>query len=426
MNGIVYLIQPREFLDTNTFKIGMSKSNTTQRLNSYGSGTNIICTRECTNPREVEKALIARFNTEFKLFKGIEFFTGGKIKMIECFDECIAKHVKHINSASTGLTHIDIENLWKNFEFCDDCEKSNYDYECTDYMCQGGCIRSEEYKQIQEIFPNYREDEAFGGTKKLIKIHAYQSPDVIECDTIFVHTHTYHHVFTHESETMITDFGIDHSMCNVDTSIGSLELEYILKIANLRIIEDGKIYDLNDKQWLQRLRKAKRAIKINAIDPNRLHETQNGRSIDFICSNTIINNAFYVYSSRVGHLCYLNQHQSMRYIAYTKINKRYYWTDYLRQYLPYCLTIDKQSKSYWIQNRDYDYLEVSDNRKQCKSAKGDIIYMNTTDKRLMPWQGCTEKEQVKLFQLMKAKFTECTQGLECRTFCEPTFVLLFE
>ena len=95
MSGMVYLLQPADDLGSNCFKIGMSKSNTTKRINQYGSKSQIICTRECSNPRDVEKTLIKKFNKLFQLYKGREYFTGDKLKMIECFDQCIKETAKY-------------------------------------------------------------------------------------------------------------------------------------------------------------------------------------------------------------------------------------------------------------------------------------------------------------------------------------------
>ena len=68
MSGIIYFIQPVEFLGTNIYKIGCSgKNNMVRCKTGYKSGTDYILIMKCADPFEVEKELIARFSEKFRL-----------------------------------------------------------------------------------------------------------------------------------------------------------------------------------------------------------------------------------------------------------------------------------------------------------------------------------------------------------------------
>jgi hypothetical protein len=93
MSGLVYLVQPPQCIGTTCFKIGMSKSNTIRRIRDYGSGCINIISRECTNPRDVEKELIELFNAQFGApVKGREWFSGSKLEMINAYNDCFERY----------------------------------------------------------------------------------------------------------------------------------------------------------------------------------------------------------------------------------------------------------------------------------------------------------------------------------------------
>jgi hypothetical protein len=57
-NGIIYLVQPRELLGTNGYKIGCSKNaNLEQCYKGYKSGTRYLSIMECIDPFIVENII---------------------------------------------------------------------------------------------------------------------------------------------------------------------------------------------------------------------------------------------------------------------------------------------------------------------------------------------------------------------------------
>lgn len=85
--GIIYLIQQAIYLNTRKFKIGVSRSNSLTRLQSYGANTRIICIIECYNPFDLEREIKHAFKEKFKLFRGHEWFEGDEIDIFKLFIE---------------------------------------------------------------------------------------------------------------------------------------------------------------------------------------------------------------------------------------------------------------------------------------------------------------------------------------------------
>lgn len=102
---MVYLIQPEQYIGTNTFKVGMSASNTINRTRVYGRHAQYVAMRECENPSNVENRLILEFNNAFGApTAGKEYFSGNKITMINIFDMCIAQYAKYDMEPAGGAS----------------------------------------------------------------------------------------------------------------------------------------------------------------------------------------------------------------------------------------------------------------------------------------------------------------------------------
>jgi len=81
--GIIYLIQPSSFAK-NTYKIGMSESNSLKRIKNYGKETICYLILQCKNDThiEIEKKCIIEFKKNFILIQGNEIFMGDIDKMM--------------------------------------------------------------------------------------------------------------------------------------------------------------------------------------------------------------------------------------------------------------------------------------------------------------------------------------------------------
>ena len=85
----VYLVQPCELLDTNRYKIGMSSKNDKTRLSAYRLGAKHLIIYDTFDYKKLEKMLIYKFNQNFKLIAGNEYFQGDEVDMINTFNETI-------------------------------------------------------------------------------------------------------------------------------------------------------------------------------------------------------------------------------------------------------------------------------------------------------------------------------------------------
>lgn len=220
--GIVYLIQPEEFKDLNIFKLGISKKDNCQRLYQYGSGVKIISVKQVSNPLLIEKELKKNFRDKFTIYQGYEYFEGDQKEMEELFDKIV-------------------------FELKDEDEEEEEqkDNEKDDKYSE----EDENMKQIKEVFPNYMEDEEFGGKKELVKINI--KGNTLECYSIcskeIVKTDRLHGLYS-------------------DESISIFEKDYIKKIINSGVIIDGIIYDMKNKTFLKDLEKHKKKYKNIILD----------------------------------------------------------------------------------------------------------------------------------------------------------------
>jgi hypothetical protein len=84
--GILYLIQPVEYIGTSIYKIGCSRDKSLKRCKSgYGEGSKYIVIMDCDDPFTLEGKIKKAFNKKFKLFTGREYFEGDETEMITEF-----------------------------------------------------------------------------------------------------------------------------------------------------------------------------------------------------------------------------------------------------------------------------------------------------------------------------------------------------
>ena len=97
--GIIYLIQPVLLVGSNKYKLGCSTSPTLNRcIKGYLKGSRYITINECYDSLFVEKILIKKFKTMFKLVGGREHFEGDESEMIMVIVKTIAEYKKIYDS----------------------------------------------------------------------------------------------------------------------------------------------------------------------------------------------------------------------------------------------------------------------------------------------------------------------------------------
>ena len=132
--GIVYLIQPSEYISTNIYKIGYSCQPHLNRIKQYGCNTYTIMIEACDNAFLTEKKIIDAFKSKFKIHKGKEYFIGEDIDMMKSvfrsvlnngvkMEDNIATHVE--TGIATNIATNNETNVEMNLDV-----KSDKIYEC--------------------------------------------------------------------------------------------------------------------------------------------------------------------------------------------------------------------------------------------------------------------------------------------------------
>jgi hypothetical protein len=118
--GIIYLIQPAEFVGTNVYKFGMSHSPTLDRCNNgYKKNSLYLHIETCYNPIELEKQIKSEFDKKFKLHKGVEFFEGNEYEIYSAFTSIVVNYnlnnYKKVNAIKQNntVTNYNLNNYKK-------------------------------------------------------------------------------------------------------------------------------------------------------------------------------------------------------------------------------------------------------------------------------------------------------------------------
>lgn len=90
----VYLVQPKELIGTNRFKIGCSESDTDSRLRSYKKGTRYLITIKCDNPFLLESKIKESFSKKYNLIAGHEYFEGDENELLIDFINITVSPIK--------------------------------------------------------------------------------------------------------------------------------------------------------------------------------------------------------------------------------------------------------------------------------------------------------------------------------------------
>lgn len=118
---------------------------------------------------------------------------------------------------------------------------------------------SELCKRISIIFPCYKSDESFGGSKKLIKIINKKNNHY---DIIYINPNLINQMenyFENECEEIFDEYIINHYKINEYVAD---ELQYLNKLINKKTICFDKIYNINSKVFINKINKKKFNITI--------------------------------------------------------------------------------------------------------------------------------------------------------------------
>jgi len=137
--GILYLIQPAEYIGTDCYKIGYSSNSNIDRVKyGYKKGTRYFHIVECDNANKIEKILIEVFNENFTLFAGREYFKGDINEMLDLFYN-VYKNNKNIETTNKIQETVYQEKCDKQYD-CDDEEECEEECEeVCDEVCDDEC-----------------------------------------------------------------------------------------------------------------------------------------------------------------------------------------------------------------------------------------------------------------------------------------------
>lgn len=177
MSGIVYFIQPSEFISSDIYKIGYSKQPLLNRIKQYGSKTSIKCVFESSNVIKTEKNLISKFNENFVKFKGNEYFICKDVPKAKTifYEVCNSHYVTNDDSSSIMDADIDTDidanletkeinkfQVEKQFQ-CEICKyfttrKSNFKTHMTSKKHANNIIKNKSITKYECKLCNYKTD----------------------------------------------------------------------------------------------------------------------------------------------------------------------------------------------------------------------------------------------------------------------------
>ncbi len=334
-NGIIYLVQPAELVGTNRYKVGCSSNKTLDRVKKgYKKGTRYLHISECENPFEIESEIKKIFNEKYNLIAGKEYFeVDNESNMIEIFTNIIINWNKNIED--------DVND--------DDINDDDVNDDVND--------------NVKKHFPNHIEDVAFGGNKKLIKINI-DMKRISNLDFSYIITI----IDIYDEKNVNDDFVID-----VKRDFNLTGQYYFNKLIKNNVIQNNEIYDLNSKQFINKLNKYKLKLNVEFDKSNIeiLNSQNNIRCLidKYLNSDTVVNDKYYVDThhyeeNKKSFSLYIHNysdcfHNNSKYIYITNIHNSLIDEDYMRKYLPYCIDFYKKNNKSFIINRHYEYISFN-------------------------------------------------------------------
>lgn len=432
--GIIYLIQPAELVGTNRYKIGCSKIPDLERCkNGYKKGSRYLSIMECIKPLQLEEIIKKTFNNKFKLIAGNEYYEGSEKEILEIFLNLVIEYYKTYNIQNKEINNN--ENIY------DICESDNDDNE--EYIIKKYINNNEEeieehiYKYIKDEFYNYIQDISFNGNKELIKIEICDSEiniRYIKCEEY----QKYYRPEGYEFSRAIKNPLMKQRTIDIETikiydyyhSNSDNHHNYIKELVNNKIIENNKIYDMNDINFIKNIKKyMKKIVVYNSDNINKINEffintkfNIKDKIKNIFLNNLIINNNIYSYAYINNDdkylykiYCDINFNNKEKEIKMIKLNNIYYDYEYLRYNIPYQLYIG--NKYFYILNRDYYDYNITKN--DILVDKYSSVYLFNDGNA--PW--LSENNDLNIKKIIN-KYNELTNNKLCLNLTKDTKYLL--
>jgi hypothetical protein len=330
----IYIIKTRESIRLNedVYKIGRTAQEHTKRSIGYPKGSIIMLQKYVFDKSKQIEALIKEtLKQKFKqrIDMGIEYFEG-QYSLIE-------KNILNIIEQNINTNQIIIN--------CNEIEHDNNNND-----------KHYDEQQIKNIFPMYKDDVSFGGTKKLYKIKIFNKKNMKFCTITSYSLNKYKSgdIEIYEHEYYI---GKDYS------NIGH---NYFKKIIQKKILDENICYDFNFLDVQSQFQNHKFILN-NVIfyNENKIIEMDKQQTNDrkYIFTDTMINNKYYTdtyINDRNNYCLYVDKYHEngTSLVELININNMYIDEIYIRKFLPYIFEIfESENKLYFI-NRDYEYINM--------------------------------------------------------------------
>lgn len=424
MHQYIYLLREREFisLNQNVYKIGKTKQENLQRFHQYPRGSELLLQHSCDNCDALEVQLIREFKIKYihRREFGNEYFEGDCKEMIKDIDKKLA-----------------------NFQECN----IPIDILVFNYLASIGVNNIMKIdKEMKNIFPDYGDDEAFGGHKKLI--HVGIQGNIINIKYIFCGIE-----YRNIDEYGIDDCGIenygidgcDTENCNIlniyhyhifsctygaddkNLDFCKNKLIYYDNIIKHNVIEDNKIYDLNDNNFVKSLDKYKYYVTVHHSDKFELinqkfsvHSKDKHTLLNFCFDyEAILNDSIYctVFDYKIRNLisCKIDFHIQdnsdwfIESIPMVTINGYVFDSDYLEKYTPYCINL-YENDEYELLNREYQIITKEDVKYEDRHFQQITVSPNSR----YVWFIENHEEMKEWYKTLLANINEITKNKICR------------
>jgi len=422
----IYLLQEREFVNSkqNIYKIGMTCQENHKRFNQYKKGSILLFQIICTDCRILEKNIIKIFKEKFKQRKedvGSESFEGDFKHMIDIIYQCVSqeKYIINSNVQSDLLLENSSDNSTDDSSdnSTDDSSDDSFDESNSNHKFHLLCLK------ICKIFPDYKNDKSFtpNSNKKYIKLSKGDRFDVI----YYINPSLIHDLPQHYNENCESIF-CNHiiKQYEMDDRVAD-RLQYFKMLINKNIICRNKIYDIKSSIFTKKIYRTKFNLKMktgnefdyeNTSDEEEINDDINTKLRHLFHCNMVIKSKLYAtmcldddkidifkqfknlknfskFSVDVGVRDY-------KIIDLHKINSKYYYSAYLRKYIPYYVMWDFYN-NYYILNRD-EFTNLNIKLVKFEKRSDIVLFRDNT----IPWSSQENLE------LMYNKYLETCKTLK--------------
>jgi len=253
---------------------------------------------------------------------------------------------------------------------------------------------------------NYKEDEEFGGSKKIVwfDISTLENSQYL-IDINYIIRRSYFdfreeqedYIIAYDTISIDTRYHLNFENHRIETYIDNNKALYIDNLIKKKIIENGGIYDLNNKKFIKSFDKLKTKINncilhSSLLKASSLYKNEKFQSNKYnlikrhINNDTIINGYIYcdlhskedrIRGGKHIYLDTLREHLSLQ-----KFTNIWYSSEYLQNNLPQAIAIHSDDNAYFINRKGlYIGLNTESNPKKWSYVKSEDLY----DWSYCPW-----------------------------------------